>query len=63
MQSQEKRLKVLASHLIADNSASLDFQKVCGIIGVISHEPVSNLLMDGLKIMVWLQTSFEILYS
>lgn len=54
MQSiQDKRLKVLASHII-ENNGPIDVQKICGIIGVISHEPVANLLMDGLKIMVWL---------
>lgn len=51
MQSiQDKRLKVLASHII-ENNGPIDVQKICGIIGVISHEPVANLLMDGLRIM------------
>lgn len=51
MQStQNKRLQVLAAHL-AENKSSIDFNQVCGIIGVISHEPVAHFLMDGLKIM------------
>jgi hypothetical protein len=48
--NNNRRLQVLASHFIENHS--LSFKKVCGIIGVISHEPVAQHVMEGLKIMV-----------
>jgi len=47
-----RRLHVLAKHFInSEETGNIDRRKVCGIIGVISHEPISSYLMDGLKIM------------
>jgi glutamine---fructose-6-phosphate transaminase (isomerizing) len=41
------RLNVIAKHL----TDGIAIQKVCGIIGVVSYEPVSQYLIDGLRIM------------
>jgi hypothetical protein len=48
---ESRRLQVLASHLIS-GTRNVTSNNVCGIIGVVSHEPVAQYLMEGLKIMV-----------
>jgi len=50
--SVNRRLNVVASHFQpSSHEEHIKFNDVCGIIGVIAHEPVANYLIEGLKIM------------